>query len=599
MRLLTSSLRTQLLAAFAAVIAVFGIGVVVTITQLSSITHQLDAGTTRVDLADQLSVDTYNMQGSQLITVLDHGRSAANHRSDVQRFRSTDRALASDLVTPADRSGYARISSAFARWTVADERAMALVKQGADREAVSLTGSGGAANAATDALSNAAGALAARVRAEGRASAASSRTSSTTLAIGLAVLAILLAIAAVLLLTRRVVGGVRSMLTAARALSHGEVDQQIEVSGHDEIAQMGHALTEVVEYLQETAAAAQQIAGGNFATEIQPCSDGDALRHSFIALRDKVGAVVRAISGTSATLNSSSLEMASTTEEVGRAISEIAESVGTVASGAEEQVRAVEQARRMSEEVASASRSSADAAAESAEAAAEARASAEAGERAVELVDQAMRGVQASSAEVSAVIEALGEKSSRISGIVDTITGIAEQTNLLALNAAIEAARAGEQGRGFAVVAEEVRKLAEESSEAAGTIASIVEEISAETQRAVTVVAGGVRQTDEGAHTVESARDAFRRIHDNVESMTGRIELIAASCEQIVGSATRMYDSVNAVAAVAEQSSSSTEEVSAATEQTSASTQQIASSAQSLSMTADELGKLVSQFVLS
>src|SRR3712207_9493194 len=68
---------------------------------------------------------------------------------------------------------------------------------------------------------------------------------------------------------------------------------------------------------------------------------------------------------------------------------------------------------------------------------------------------------------------------------------IAEQTNLLALNAAIEAARAGEQGRGFAVVAEEVRKLAEESQEAAASIAALVDEIQAENVQAVGVVEVG------------------------------------------------------------------------------------------------------------
>jgi methyl-accepting chemotaxis protein len=501
------------------------------------------------------------------------------------------------MTTAADRTAVAAVQSAFDHWNTFDARSVKLSKAHKQAKATALTT--GAANDATDALSTAAGNLASLIAKEDHQSASSSKGSALLITILLGLAGVLLGIAIAFLLSRRIVGGIRQMLKAAKALAEGDVNQHVDVKGRDEIAAMGNAFGDVIEYLHETAGAAGEMGSGNFAVEITPRSERDALRNAFVEMRDRVAAVVRSISGTSTELNSSSVQMVANTEEVGRAIGEIAESVSQVATGAEEQVRAVDQVRAMSEEVAQASRASAETASETAQVAAEARASAEVGEQAVAKVDDAMRGVQSSSADVSAAIRELGDKSSRIGGIVDTITAISEQTNLLALNAAIEAARAGEQGRGFAVVAEEVRKLAEESSQAAASIADLVSEIRSETERAVTVVEHGVRQTDEGAQTVIAAREAFQQIRQNVESMTERIEQIAASSTQIVDSATRMAENVSSVANVAEESSASTEQVSAATEETSASTQQIASSAQELSATADELQRLVSQFTLS
>jgi methyl-accepting chemotaxis protein len=281
--------------------------------------------------------------------------------------------------------------------------------------------------------------------------------------------------------------------------------------------------------------------------------------------------VISEVTQTASSVSAASQQMATSSEEAGRAVSEIANAVGDVAQGAERQVRMTEAARE-----------SAQATAEAAEVAS--RVAVE-GTESAQRAAEAMQAVRSSTGEVTDAIRSLADKSEQIGGIVATITGIAEQTNLLALNAAIEAARAGEQGRGFAVVAEEVRKLAEESQAAAGTISTLVVDIQSETERAVAVVEDGAERSQEGTQIVEQARAAFLQISDAVRDVGARVEDITQATAE--------------VATVAEQSSASTEQVSASSQETSASTQEIATSAVELAKTAERLEELIGRIELT
>lgn len=170
-----------------------------------------------------------------------------------------------------------------------------------------------------------------------------------------------------------------------------------------------------------------------------------------------------------------------------------------------------------------------------------------------------MQIIAGSAGEAAAVIDGFSVKSREIGQIVELITDIAEQTNLLALNAAIEAARAGEQGRGFAVVAEEVRKLAEQSADAAKEIYGLVNAIQLESQKAVDIMAQGGKNVAEGDKVVQEVGQNFKDIIGAVQGLNGQISEVATAAGQ-------MASGIQVAVASTEEQTASMEEVSASAE---------------------------------
>jgi methyl-accepting chemotaxis protein len=419
-----------------------------------------------------------------------------------------------------------------------------------------------------------------------------------TLSIVLLALAVLIGVAAAWLMARQIRTGVGQMLTAAKGIAQGDIEQDVAIKTKDELGETGAAFAEMIEYLRETALAAEKIGAGDLTAELEPRSDRDVLRRAFVDMRSSLQDLIGELTSSAGTVSSASQQLTATSEEASKAVTEIATAIGDVAQGAETQVRRVGEVREAMLEAVNAVNESARSAEEASQVAERARDIAREGVTASEGAAGAMTEVQANSQDAARAIGDLASKSQQIGEFIVTITGIAEQTNLLALNAAIEAARAGEQGRGFAVVAEEVRKLAEESQQAANTISGLVSEIQSETARTVQVVEDGVRRTEEGSRTVAEAREAFDQIEGAVADMTARIESIAAAAQQITATTERVSEDITGVASVAESSSATAEQVSASTQETSASAEEISASAQELSSTAQLLEQLIGRFTV-
>ena len=345
----------------------------------------------------------------------------------------------------------------------------------------------------------------------------------------------------------------------------------------------------------------QQVAQGNLGISDLNITANDEVGVLAVAFNNMTASLrelVRKIAQTTEAVAASSEELLAISDESAQATSQVAATVSQVAAGSEKQVKAVEQTAAVIEDLSSKIQQMAANASEMTGMANKTSDAAQSGGQAIRTAVSQMTNIEKTVETSAHVVTQLGDSSKEIGLIVETIAGIAGQTNLLALNAAIEAARAGEQGRGFAVVAEEVRKLAEQSQEAAKQIAVLIEDIQSNTEHAVTAMNAGTREVKVGADVVHTAGQAFNEIVQLVGNVSDQVIGMSAAIQHMANESQEIVAAVREIGSISTDAAEQTQTVSATTQEQSAAMEEIAASSHALAKLAQELQDAMRKFTV-
>lgn len=357
----------------------------------------------------------------------------------------------------------------------------------------------------------------------------------------------------------------------------------------------------MVGQLDEVVGAVKKISGGNLRIEdleIKSSDEIGILSENVNEMKIRLKNLLTKIAECSQRVASSSEELTSSTQQTNESITTVAQSMEILTSGTAEQERTIVTLEEKIQDMNKRMDDLRTTAKEMEQIAVDSANNATVGKEKVDVAIAVMKNIAEQVSNSAKVIGELGRRSDEIGQIVETISGIAGQTNLLALNAAIEAARAGEHGRGFSVVAEEVRKLAEQSSEAAGNIANLIATIQADTSSAVESIEQGNQSVKEGTQSVAETGAAFADIETQATKLTANV---SRSLEDIVAvdkSNQEIFSAVEHVKEIANRSSENAGSVSAATQEQSATMQEVADASKVLSELANEMQGEVAQFKL-
>ena len=393
----------------------------------------------------------------------------------------------------------------------------------------------------------------------------------------------------------------------------GDLDQTIDIHRKDEVGILADNFNKMISHLKEMAAVSAAIAEGQLFVAVQPRSQQDTMARAFTRMTQGLRELVRQVRDSASQVASGATQMASASDESAKVSVQAASAIDEVTSTMHEmsvnvqnvvkntQVQAssvaetsasIDQMVTSIQRVADTAKLLVDISHRSRE---EARTGMITMDKATEGLNRTSQAIQSS----SEIIDVLGRRADDIGKIIEVIDDLAEQTNLLALNAAIEAARAGEHGLGFAVVAEEVRKLAEKSTQSTKEISELIQGIQKEAREAVENMEKSTTMVQEGLTLNKDLSLALDKISDVVsEVYKFSQEIGAATMEQSSGSAqiakatNRLTEITQEITSSVEEQASGAQAVVRSMERMRELVQQSTSSSTELAAAAEQMSKL-------
>lgn len=305
----------------------------------------------------------------------------------------------------------------------------------------------------------------------------------------------------------------------------------------------GGAYYAVIRTVHDLSREATAMAGGNLTVRIamRTRDELSEVGDSFNRMAASVQALLRSVQQTASSVTEAASDVSRSASRVADSSSEQSEAATGMASAVQQMTASIDQ---ISEHARTAQQVSVESGGLS-----------EHGGRIVDDTAREMERIASTVNESARIIEQLGKHSEGISAIVNVIKEIADQTNLLALNAAIEAARAGEQGRGFAVVADEVRKLAERTTQSTKEISDMIGAIQQGTTGAVASMKSGVTRVAEGVTLSRRAGESIAKIRQGTQDVRQSVgDISSAMSEQSLAS-NEIARGVERIAQMAERNS--------------------------------------------